>query len=50
MKKGYFYFIKVYVLWEVMLFYVEELNFKGLLKVQRVRVYDSVCWVEGVLI
>ena len=33
-----------------MLFYAEELNFKGPLKVQRARVHDSVRWVEGALI
>lgn len=32
-KKGTLYFIKVHVPWEVMLFYAEELNFKGPLKV-----------------
>lgn len=31
-KKGTLYFIKVHVPWEVMLFYAEELNFKGPLK------------------
>ena len=32
-KKGTLHFIKVHVPWEVMLFYAEELNFKGPLKV-----------------
>ncbi|XP_068699332.1 anoctamin-7-like [Montipora foliosa] len=31
-KKGTLYFVKVHVPWEVMLFYAEELNFKGPLK------------------
>ena len=33
-KKGQLHFIKVHVPWEVMLFYAEELNFKGPLKVR----------------
>ena len=32
-KNGTLHFIKVHVPWEVMLFYAEELNFKGPLKV-----------------
>lgn len=32
-KVGTLHFIKVHVPWEVMLFYAEELNFKGPLKV-----------------
>jgi len=33
-KKGQLHFIKVHIPWEVMLFYAEELNFKGPLKVR----------------
>ncbi|XP_027049468.1 anoctamin-7-like [Pocillopora damicornis] len=45
-KKGHLHFIKVHVPWEVMLFYAEELNFKGPLKA---RTEEKINWSERIL-
>ncbi|XP_022788372.1 anoctamin-7-like [Stylophora pistillata] len=45
-KKGHLHFIKVHVPWEVMLFYAEELNFKGPLKA---RTDEKINWSERIL-
>jgi len=46
-KKGTLHFIKVHVPWEVMLFYAEELNFKGPLKEREGA--DKINWSERIL-
>lgn len=45
-KKGTLHFIKVHVPWEVMLFYAEELNFKGPLKE---RTEERINWSERIM-
>ncbi|KAL9970224.1 hypothetical protein ACROYT_G022562 [Oculina patagonica] len=45
-KKGQLHFIKVHVPWEVMLFYAEELNFKGPLKA---REEEKINWSDRIL-